>query len=131
MQLTQEQTEYLGEAIGEPSAIVSRCIEFLKSHGLVAQAAWTDPRQTSTSERHCLQITIGEGHYYGHGDTESLAALNCFALLWYSFVTVPNAPAPSEDEIVLRDSGKGILAIKHYVDRTGEDLGIARHRLGI
>lgn len=131
MELTQEQTEYLGDAIDEPSAILSRCIELLKSSGLIAEAAWTDARLTSNSERHCLQLTIGEGHHYGHGDTERLAAIDCFVHLWFRFVTVPSAPAPSEDEVALKASGSHMLALKHYVDRTGESLRTARLRLDI
>jgi hypothetical protein len=131
MKLTQEQAEYLGEAINETSALVGRCIDLLKSRGVIAEAAWTDPRLTSTSEKHCLQITTGKGHSYGYGDTERLAAVDCFAHLWFMYVTVPSAPTPSEDEIALKASGKWSSALDHYMDRTGESLRIARLRLRI
>ncbi|MEM7602987.1 MAG: hypothetical protein AAF357_16440 [Verrucomicrobiota bacterium] len=131
MKLTKEQTEYLGDAIEETESIVDRCLELLRSRGHTGTAAWTDPKLTSTSERNCLQITKGEGHHYGYGDTKKAAAIQCFVYLWHQFVTVPNAAAPSESEISLRESGKPFAALDSYINRTGETLRIARARLKI
>lgn len=131
MILTQEHTDYLGDAINDARAVAGRCIDLLKSHGLIAEVAWTDPSLTSTSEAHCLRVTVGEGHHYGHGDTERLAALSCFVHLWFRFVTVPSAPAPSEEETALKESGYFFTALDHYMNRTGESLRIARIRLRI
>ena len=131
MKLTREQTEYLGDAINETEAIIDRCLDLLKSREHVASAAWTDPRLTSTSEQYCLQIAIGEGHHYGHGETERAASIQCFIHLWYQFVTVPNAATPSEGEFALRDSGRPFDAIDSYIDRTGETFRMARTRLKI
>ena len=106
MTLSNEQAAYLGDAMDDPAEIASRCVALLEEHGYTAAAAWTDPKLTSSSGQHCLQITIGEARHYGHGETEGLAALECFAHLWFEFVTVPAAPAPSVDELLMRDSGK-------------------------
>ncbi|RYD60328.1 MAG: hypothetical protein EOP83_19630 [Verrucomicrobiaceae bacterium] len=129
MDLEEEQTEYLGDAINDPEAISRRCIDLLKSRGLIANAAWPDPTYTSTSDRHCLRINVGDGNYYGHGDTERLAAIDCFIHLWFRFVTVPNAPDPTEEENALFASGRHFSAIESYMNRTGEDLRIARSLL--
>jgi hypothetical protein len=129
MKLTHEQAAYLGDEIDAPAEIISCCLALLKARGYTATATWTDPKLTSTSERHCLQIAIGDAHYYGYGETQALAARSCFAHLWFSFVTVPDAPEPSEDEILMRDSGEPLGALELYMNRTGETLRIARHRL--
>lgn len=131
MNLTQEHTDYLGDAINDAGAVAGRCIDLLKSRRLVAEVAWTDPILTSTSEAHCLRTTAGEDHHYGYGDTERLAALSCFVQLWFTFVTVPSAPTPSEEETALRESGDFFAALDHYINRTGESLRIARIRLRI
>ena len=130
-QLTKEQTEYLGEAIQDTESIIDRCLDLLESRGHKGTAAWTDPKLMSSSERNCLQITKGEGHHYGYGDTKKVAAIQCFVYLWHQFVTVANAATPSESEISLRDSGKPFAALVSYIDRTGETLRIARARLKI
>ena len=131
MKLTKEQIEYLGDAIEETESIVERCLELLQSCGHAGTAAWTDARLTSNFERNCLQITKGEGCHYGYRDTKRAAAIQCFVYLWHQFVTVPNAAAPSEGEISLRESGKPFAALDSYIDRTGETLRIARARLKI
>jgi hypothetical protein len=129
--LTQKQKEYLGASAENASEIVARCLDLLREQNQIAEATWTDPTLTSTSEKYCLAVTVNDGFYYGHGQTKKSAAIECFSHLWFEFVTVPSAPPPSEDELLLIGSGQSIAAIKSYIERTGQTLRIARFRLNL
>ena len=131
VELAQDEKAYLGSDL-QTETVVARCLDLLKQCGQSAHAEWTDPSLTSTSQNFCLAVTVeGGGTYYGYGSTKDLAAISCFKNLWNYYVVVPNAPSPNAKELSLKESGNTLGAIRAYMDRTDESLGVARRRLEI
>lgn len=132
MSLSEGEREYLGADL-ELETVISRCLRVVRERGHSGHAEWTDARQTSTIARFCLTVTSERGAFYGHGKTMQLAAISCFKILWYHYVSVPSCPEPNAEELSLKASGKTRQALGNYRKRTGLGLGlgVSRSRLGI